>query len=128
MTLETKIKAITLNESKQVFQERIKNEHSFNGMNSGKVLDEGAADRTDSQQIFNGELEKSRKISLEDGDRNDDNLKAMAEGYRKILSNIGEDPNREGLVDTPMRAAKAMMFFTKVRYICHNYLYVCKDV
>ena len=26
---------------------------------------------------------------------------------------MGEDPNREGLVDTPNRAAKAIMFFTK---------------
>ena len=37
----------------------------------------------------------------------------MAASYRAVLKQVGEDPNREGLLDTPMRAAKAMMFFTK---------------
>lgn len=40
-------------------------------------------------------------------------LDAVASSYRGILQNLGEDPTREGLVNTPMRAAKAIMFFTK---------------
>ena len=34
----------------------------------------------------------------------------IAEHYRQIISALGEDPNREGLRDTPKRAAKAMQF------------------
>merc|ERR1712109_90720 len=30
-----------------------------------------------------------------------------------ISSQLGEDPDRDGLLDTPMRAAKAITFFTK---------------
>jgi len=33
--------------------------------------------------------------------------------YRKIIAEIGENPDREGLKDTPLRAAKAMRFMTK---------------
>jgi len=40
-------------------------------------------------------------------------LSAMADATRNILRNIGEDPEREGLKETPMRMAKAMMFFTQ---------------
>jgi len=40
-------------------------------------------------------------------------LTTIAESTRNLLVNIGEDPNREGLKETPMRMAKAMMFFTQ---------------
>ena len=33
--------------------------------------------------------------------------------YRGLLQGVGEEPRREGLVKTPARAAKAMMYFTK---------------
>ena len=37
----------------------------------------------------------------------------MEQSYLKILQEIGEDPTRPGLVDTPARAAKAMQFLTQ---------------
>ena len=37
----------------------------------------------------------------------------MNELYKDLLAKIGEDPEREGLLDTPQRAAKAMEFLTQ---------------
>lgn len=37
----------------------------------------------------------------------------MEEQYKEILSAIGEDPGREGLLKTPKRAADAMRFMTQ---------------
>lgn len=39
-------------------------------------------------------------------------VKELASHYKEILSLLGEDPAREGLVKTPERVAKAMLFFT----------------
>ena len=39
-------------------------------------------------------------------------VERMAEKYRAVLEEIGEDPQREGLVRTPERAAKALQFLT----------------
>ncbi|MFP6807558.1 MAG: GTP cyclohydrolase I FolE [Pseudomonadales bacterium] len=37
----------------------------------------------------------------------------VQEAFKTIIEEIGENPNREGLVDTPVRAAKAMAFMTR---------------
>jgi len=37
----------------------------------------------------------------------------LAEHFRAIIDGLGEDPDREGLQDTPTRAAKAMKFLTQ---------------
>ena len=40
-------------------------------------------------------------------------LARMAEAARTLLECMGEDPARDGLLDTPMRMAKALRFFTR---------------
>ena len=39
-------------------------------------------------------------------------VNSMARHYREVLKLIGEDPDREGLQDTPVRVAKSMQFLT----------------
>lgn len=44
---------------------------------------------------------------------NDQITQDLATKYKDVLSLLGEDPNREGLVKTPERLAKAMQFITQ---------------
>ena len=43
---------------------------------------------------------------------NEANINKLAESFKQILTTVGEDPNREGLLKTPVRAAKSMLFLT----------------
>lgn len=43
---------------------------------------------------------------------NDENVAILADHYKEVLGLIGEDPNREGLKDTPVRVARSMQFLT----------------
>ncbi|PJE80823.1 GTP cyclohydrolase 1 [invertebrate metagenome] len=39
-------------------------------------------------------------------------LNSLTQNYKAIIETLGENPQREGLVDTPVRAAKAMQYLT----------------
>ena len=52
----------------------------------------------------------SEKIKIADEDI--EKVEEIASHYRAILELLGEDPEREGLRKTPMRAAKAMWYIT----------------
>ena len=44
--------------------------------------------------------------------KGDNDTELLANYYRNIIELLGEDTNREGLLKTPMRVAKAMQFMT----------------
>src|ERR1044072_3838583 len=43
---------------------------------------------------------------------NEDEVNNLKESYKEIIEHLGEDPQREGLLKTPERIAKAMLFNT----------------
>lgn len=47
---------------------------------------------------------------------------SLEQNYTEILSQLGEDVSREGLLDTPKRAAKAM------KYLCRGYEQTLEEV
>lgn len=57
-----------------------------------------------SYENFDFETDKAPTLSEQE------RIEAIADHYREIIRLIGDDPTREGLAKTPMRAAKAMWF------------------
>ncbi|KAI1180467.1 hypothetical protein F4777DRAFT_317681 [Nemania sp. FL0916] len=68
-------------------------------------------------------------------------LEKMRGAIRTILECVGEDPDREGVLDTPTRYAKAMLYFTKgyqqnvkdivnnaIFHEGHNEMVIVKDI
>jgi GTP cyclohydrolase I len=59
-------------------------------------------------RIFN--RKRKKKIQPDDPE---DKMKRMETAVKTILEGIGEDPARDGLVDTPSRVTKALLYMTK---------------
>ncbi|KAI9297162.1 GTP cyclohydrolase I [Neoconidiobolus thromboides FSU 785] len=55
----------------------------------------------------------TRQRSNETEEQKEKRLNKLAEAVKTMLECVGEDPEREGILKTPMRYAKAMLFFTK---------------
>lgn len=53
-----------------------------------------------------------RKKTIED-DEEESVISEISSHYKSIIEQMGEDTSRQGLLKTPERAAKAMLFFTK---------------
>ncbi|XP_036398686.1 GTP cyclohydrolase 1 [Megalops cyprinoides] len=94
------------------------NDSSVNGHFEGMVK---MTNRTGGSQGVPGETssqpssvmeswKEERTRSIED---NEMSLPSLAAAYTTILRGLGEDPQRQGLLKTPWRAATAMQFFTK---------------
>ena len=59
-------------------------------------------------QIIDNEVNGYQRIELFDEEK----TRQLAHHYTEILKLLGEDPEREGLIKSPERIAKAMLFFT----------------
>ncbi len=70
---------------------------SKNNKHAAECIDDG----------FKDEDKKTSKTSEEK------NLEKMTAAVKTLLECVGEDPDREGLLKTPLRMAKALQFFTK---------------
>ncbi|KAG4071817.1 hypothetical protein HA402_005978 [Bradysia odoriphaga] len=79
-----------------------------NNVENGKKNDNDDGAKGHENCTFHHDLELDHKPPTREA-----LLPEMAKSYRSLLSGLGEDPDRQGLLKTPERAAKAMLFFTK---------------
>ena len=62
----------------------------------------------DNKSMQESEMDGYEKIDLYNPKR----IETLSAHYEAIITDIGEDKNREGIVKTPLRAAKAIQFLT----------------
>ena len=62
------------------------------------------------------EKSKSAEIKIDGYTKIDqydlEKIERIAAHYKAILAELGEDPSREGLIQTPVRVAKALQYLT----------------
>ncbi len=65
------------------------------------------------KQDGQSEFEVSERLTRSANRLERSDLSALESSFRQILENVGEDPQREGLLKTPGRAARAFEFLTQ---------------
>ncbi|POY39218.1 GTP cyclohydrolase I FolE [Solitalea longa] len=67
----------------------------------------------DLKKLASSMMEENEMDGYQKIDRyNEEKIKDISDKYYDILKDLGEDPNREGLLKTPERVAKALQFLT----------------
>jgi GTP cyclohydrolase I len=79
-----------------------------------------ASSSSGSSKMINGLAAKSHSVLRRELSRENDTqvivkhrTEEIANAYAAIINAVGEDPDRQGLLKTPERAAKAVLHFTK---------------
>lgn len=78
-----------------------------------KQLKLGKIPKEDGDANVNLSPVKSRNNKVDEEAKYEHAIGELSSSYKDILRTLGEDTDRQGLLKTPERAAKAMMFFTK---------------
>ncbi|KAI1327779.1 GTP cyclohydrolase I [Xylariaceae sp. FL0255] len=109
------------------------------------IRSEGTETRSPSPVIDFDGLSRPSAGTRERLEENDEQkalrLAKLSGAVRTILECVGEDPDREGILNTPLRYAKAMLFFTKgyqqnvkdivnnaIFHEGHNEMVIVKDI
>jgi GTP cyclohydrolase I len=82
----------------------------YNNNISKKFKSSAIASSNESAHEMNGNY---NHVSDKNENREEEITQEIAKNYLNIIKSIGEDPERDGLLKTPERAAKALQFFAK---------------
>ena len=79
----------------------------------GQSPSDQGKDGRDKQYVLHNGIVKKQDVVTRDPATEGGLAADMAQHYKVILQDLGEDVYRQGLLRTPQRAANALMFFTK---------------
>jgi GTP cyclohydrolase I len=93
---------------------RRKKDHAKDGpKRDGRISSTRSSPVIDFDGLSRPSLGTRERLEEEGTDKEKDRLDRMKGAVRTLLECVGEDPDREGLLATPERYAKAMLFFTQ---------------